>query len=239
MRTIYEPSGRAAEFSGLALNLYTACNLSCKYCFNSKTPWYKPQPCRARLGLLPALEKAASKGPKDKREVLLCFTSDPYPLIPASESITRPALEILGKCGWGVQILSKAGMRATADFDLLKKYGWKYGSSLTCVSEQIRLNWEPNTASFASRVDSLVMANAMNIYTWVSLEPVLDPKETLWIIEHLLFHEYTRPQFWKLGKLNYEKSDIDWKDYLQKARKILDDNGQNYFIKNDLVEAGK
>lgn len=237
MRTIYEPEGRAKEFSELALNLYTSCNLRCAYCFNKKMPWYKDIPCLPRTDLLENLEKEAKKRAGDPREILLCFSCDPYPALPQSKTITRDALLILERNGLKAQILTKAGMRSTQDHDILKRNGWKYGCSLTCVSEETRLEHEPFTAPYNERVEAIGAAKAMGIYTWVSLEPVLDPRQTLWIIRNLLLRTDTRPDFWKLGKLNYEQSDTDWRYYLESARKLLGENGQQYMVKEDLLKA--
>ena len=33
MRVIYKPKGRALEYSPLALNIYTGCQHSCRYCY--------------------------------------------------------------------------------------------------------------------------------------------------------------------------------------------------------------
>jgi DNA repair photolyase len=239
MRTIYEPESRAREFSELALNLYTTCNMGCSYCFNKKMPWYKDIQCRPRTGVLDDLEKRAKQIAGDQREILLCFTCDPYPVLPQSKIITREALLILEHYGLRAQILTKAGMRSTQDSDILKRNWWKYGCSLTCSSEETRLEYEPFTAPFKERLEAMVSMKTQGIYTWVSLEPVLDPVESLWIIKHLLLTARTRPDYWKLGKLNYEQTGTDWKRYLEQARKLLDDNNQQYMVKADLLEAGK
>ncbi len=239
MRTIYEPEGRAREFSELVLNLYTICNLGCEYCFNKKMPWYKDTSCRPRTDLLENLEKEARKRAGDPREILLCFTCDPYPVLPQSKIITRDAMLILESNRLKAQILTKSGMRSTQDSDILKRNGWKYGCSLTCSSEETRLEYEPFTAPFTERLEAMVSMKARGIYTWVSLEPVLDPGQSLWIIKHLLLRADTRPDYWKLGKLNYEQTATDWRGYLDKARKLLDDNDQQYMVKEDLLEAAK
>lgn len=239
MQTIYETTGRAAEFSPLALNLYTSCNMGCVYCFNKKMPWYKPQPCRARLGILEALEAKAAKMKGDSQDILLCITTDPYPVIPKKWNVTREALLILQTYNLKVQILTKAGVRSQEDFEILKHNDWKYGVSLTCASEETRLEFEPYTAPYKERVESMVLAKQMGIQTWVSLEPVLNPHETLWIIEDLLIHNSTRPDFWKLGKWNYDKraAGIDWKKYLGEAWRLLDEVKQKYMVKRDLLKA--
>lgn len=240
MRTIYQPEGRAKEFSDLALNLYNSCNLGCTYCFNRKTPWYKPvETVMPRTDILENLETSAERFRGDPREILLCFLSDPYPAIPQGRSVTREALLILERHGLKAQVLTKAGKRSMADFDVLRRNNWKYGASLTCVSEETRLEFEPHTATYEDRVQALVVAKMMGIQTWVSLEPVLDPEQTLWIIRSLLQRTDTRPDFWKLGKLNYEQSTVDWKAYLREAERLLKAENQQYMVKADLREAAK
>jgi DNA repair photolyase len=240
MRTIYEPEGRAKEFSELALNLYNCCNLGCTYCFNRKTPWYKPQEkCLPRTDILEELDKQAAKMAGDSREILLCFTSDPYPMIPKIRSVTREALLIMEKYHLKAQILTKAGERSVVDFDILVRNNLKYGVSMTCVSEETRLEYEPFTAKYEGRKNALSFAKSMGIQTWVSLEPVLRTEETLWIIQDLLLRKRTQPDVWKLGRWNYdiEANKIDWKMYLADARHLLDEAGQKYMVKQDLLEA--
>lgn len=239
MKTIYVPEGRAHEFSELALNLYTTCNISCSYCFNKKMPWYKEKPCQPRTDVLKALELKAKQMAGDKRDILMCFTCDPYPVLHSSKLITREALLILEAYGLSAQILTKAGKRSTVDADILKRNNWKYGCSMTCSSEETRLEYEPFSAPYLERKEALTTMKTIGIYTWVSLEPVLDPKQTLWIIENLLLRADTTPDFWKLGRWNYdqEANKIDWVDYYNKATAVLDSNNQKYMVKSDLLKS--
>ena len=56
-KAIYEPSGKAAEYSNWACNLYNGCPHSCTYCFNdhnimagsSFTAEFRPQDLTKRL----------------------------------------------------------------------------------------------------------------------------------------------------------------------------------------------
>ncbi len=237
MQTIYEPKGRALEYSPLALNLYTGCTHNCLYCFNKKMPWYdgikfsKPEP---RKGLLAALKKEAAKMVGDKRDILLCFTCDPYP--PIKEDITREVLEIMECYDLKPQILTKAGARATRDFGLLQTNNWKFGTTLTLNNKADLALWEPGAAGYEDRVAAIRYAKSMGIYTWVSLEPVIKPEQTLQIIEDLV----DMVDFWKIGKLNYMpelERGIDWHGFLKKATSIL--KGCKYMVKKDLLEAAK
>ena len=93
MRVIYEPAGKAREYSALALNLYNGCKNGCLYC-------YVPNFCKkdknqfhskveVRQGILKKLVIDCRAGISEK--VLMCFTSDPYP---ENSEITREALKI-------------------------------------------------------------------------------------------------------------------------------------------------
>ena len=83
MSIIYEPSGRAREYSQSAANLYKGCGHGCIYC-------YAPDAIRmdradfyanpsARRNVLRELEKDCVRlEGKETRPILLSFSSDPY-----------------------------------------------------------------------------------------------------------------------------------------------------------------
>ena len=79
-------------------------------------------------------------------------------------------------------------------------------------------------------------AHAKGIFTWVSVEPVVDPEEALQVMRDL--KPYV--DFWKVGKLNHfadiEKS-IDWAKFLRDVRTEL--NHGRYYIKQDLLKFEK
>ena len=84
MAIIYEPKGKAHEYSPLAVNLYKGCAHGCKYCYAPATTktkravFHSPEYIRPRPDILKALKKDAAKLAGDKREILLSFTSDVY-----------------------------------------------------------------------------------------------------------------------------------------------------------------
>lgn len=239
MQTIYEPGARAREYSELALNIYTGCRFGCKYCFNKKMPWYNPavfKRPKARTNIVQETAKAASKMAGDVRRVLLCFSCDPYPGEPL-DLTTREILEVLEKYRMNVQILTKAGMRAVRDFDIIARNGWKFGTSISGSQDAIN-SWERKTACFYDRYLSLEAAKACGISTFVSVEPVIEPEYCLALMSSRGMRDVVDE--WRVGKMNYEpdvEEKIDWRDFLERARKLL--SGERVLFKQDLINAAQ
>jgi len=242
MKPIYEPRGRAREYSPLALNLYTGCEHKCKYCYapaiSRKTIEQAAINVQPRKDILKYLEKqAATLIPTNKR-ILLSFMNDPYSPIEKKEKITMQALEILGKYGHKSTILTKNGKLASRDFDLMKKYDVHYGVTLCWSKDKNRKEWEPKAGTVKERLDSLYLAKSMGIYTWVSLEPVIVTKEALDVIKLLK----DKVNMIKIGKINHNKqieNSIDWKLFLNDSIKILKTGKSKYYIKKDLLKYNK
>ncbi len=234
MAVIYEPKGPAAEYSHLAINLYHGCRFACRYCyapgmaFKKLAEWSaNPQP---KKDILTRIEADAKKMAGDPRSILLCFTSDPYQS-PEAAQLTRETLLILEKYGLTATVLTKAGMGAVQDFDILRRNKWKFGTTLSHCSLMLGQKWEPGGADYMSRTAAVVHAHATGIETWMSVEPVMDANEALFMIE--CFSGYV--DFWKIGKMNHRKLDIDWKKFHNDAVRLLDSLGAKYYIKKELA----
>jgi DNA repair photolyase len=235
MPIIYEPRGKAREYSDLAVNLYTGCSHACRYCYcpailrKTVEAWaFDPQP---RKNVLRELERDAKRMQGDSREILLSFMSDPYHCDDAAR-LTREALLVLEHYGLRVQILTKGGRRSIQDFDILARNHWKYGATIIFQNERLRQQWEPGAAPIAERIEALRAARAMGVFTWVSVEPVVDTAEAIKVIEILR----GEVDLWKIGKLNHDRpreSAIDWRRFLTEVEAALE--GQQYMIKKDLA----
>jgi hypothetical protein len=71
----------------------------------------------------------------------------------------------------------------------------------------------------------------MGIFTWVSVEPVVDPAEAIKVVETLR----GEVDLWKIGKLNHDRereASIDWHRFLMDVEAALE--GHHYLIKKDL-----
>lgn len=238
---IYEPKGRAREYAPLALNLYNGCAHGCTYCYapsacrKTRDDFSKPRP---RVDVIAKLERELARNfsllaPATQTPVLLCFTTDPYQPLAAETNVTRRAIELLHEYGYPVHILTKGGMRAAEDFDLLgSNAGDAFATTLTFLHDADSEQWEPHAALPADRLRAIAAAHSRGITTWVSLEPVIDPEQSLEIIDRT--HHYV--DLFKVGTLNYHElaATIDWHSFARRAVDLLEELGVSYYIKNDL-----
>lgn len=243
MSLVYEPAGRAREYAPLALNLYAGCTHGCRYCYAPAACHKNPVAFHAaatpRADLLAKLERELVRrpnGPDDDGDyppVLLCFTSDPYQPLAAETGLTRGAIELLHAHNYPVHVLTKGGTRAAADFDILgERPGDAFAATLTFTDPDDSAAWEPNAAPPDDRLEALSLAHAAGITTWASLEPVLDPEQTLELIRRT--HRYV--DLFKVGTLNHHEHahTIDWPAFARRAVALLDELGASYYLKQDL-----
>lgn len=236
MKTIYEPRGRAREYSPLALNVYNKCDHNCKYCY---VPIIRKKygldtfsgEVHPRYGILTEVWKEAKKYSFGK-QVLLCFMGDPYCRADVEYKTTRDVLKALLKNQVTVAILTKGGKRCLRDLDLFKQFEVvKVGATLTFVNDTDSLKWEPDATLPKDRIETLKKLKENGIKTWVSFEPVIDVKQTLQLID--MTHEFVDQ--YKVGKMNHYKSQIDWRDFGIKAIQKLNSYGKKFYVKKDLA----
>lgn len=256
MTIIYATAGRAQEYCSLAVNLYKGCGHGCKYCYAplatrvDREKFYKePAP---RQGVIESLAKQVSKRAKanvgqytigddagatvgindSSGPVLLCFTCDPYQPINEVHGLAGKAIKILKAGNINIEILTKGGARAEADYNLLAP-GDKVGATLTFIHNDDSLEWEPGAALPGERFRMLQAAKARGLQTWASLEPVIDPGQTLEIIKATCGYV----DLYKVGTMNHHPhaKTIDWSKFASDVVSTLKKHDCNYYIKKDLA----
>lgn len=242
MSIIYEPQGRAREYSPLAANLYSGCSHGCVYCYGPKILRMDSHDYSLaeapRVDAIQLFRKDAERLAGDGRQVLLSFIGDPYCLAEREHRLTHQALEICLEYHIPVAILTKGGERCLQDLDLFRCFGnhIKIGASLTFSDEAHSRDWEPGAAKPESRLIALEKLHWNHIPTWASMEPVILPDESLELIRVSIdfVDEY------RLGKLNHiaaEDNGKDWIGYLSRALAILRPAKKKIYVKTDLRAA--
>jgi DNA repair photolyase len=239
MPIIYEPRGKAREYSALAANLYKGCAHACSYCFapaatfTDRSKFSDASYIRERPGALAQLAKDAEKLAGSRELILMSFTSDVYQPAEKELKLTRQALQIMERHNLRPQILTKAGLWAIKrDVDLLAKANGVWAATLTTDDPAESLAWEPGAALPADRIAALKFAKAAGLETWVSFEPVINPDAVLRLVDQT--HDFV--DLYKVGKLNYHPhtKTIDWGQFLDRAEAKLDEHGAARYIKIDL-----
>lgn len=234
MAMIYEPRGRAREYSPLALNIYNRCDHNCRYCYVPLTRRGRgngPDEVRPRQYILETLRREARRYSFGS-QVLLCFSGDPYCIADENYRTTREVLKILLENNVTVAILTKGGERCLRDLDLFYEFkSIKVGATLTFIQEKDSRYWERNASLPKERIGVLERLQENGIKTWVSFEPVIDPEQTLSIIDRT----YKFIDQYKVGKLNHYPSKTDWKDFGLRVIDKLNKYGKEFYIKSDLA----
>jgi len=233
---IYAPSGQAGEYSPLATNPYRGCGHKCAYCYVPNVLRMSRQEFDSgavpRPNFLAKLEADARKYHSlgITEQVMLSFTTDPYH--PGDITLTRRTLEVLIAYGLGICTLTKGGVRALRNIDLFRPGRDAFASTLTSLTPEFSLKWERDAALPMERMDVLREFHDAGIFTWVSLEPVLDTEATLEIIRRT----HTFVDLYKVGRVNYVglTKTTDWRKFTADVLKVLAETGSKHYIKKDL-----
>ena len=235
---IYEPAGKAREYSPLALNYFKGCDHGCKYCYvpkflgcYNKGYNHKVVSCNQDFT---ELKRSAKKMQGCNKHILLSFTSDPYCNYETTE--TEHVLEILNYYKHKVAILTKDTKKAFKDIEIIKKFGdrIKIGSTLTFDNKEDSKAWEPGAPTSKRRLEGLEQFAEQGVMTWASFEPVIDITQSLNLLKQCA--KYVNHV--KIGKLNNFKNlekNINYHSFLYEAVKICRENNLPFYIKKDLA----
>ena len=230
MKPIYRPKGKAAEYAEYALNIYTGCSNGCEYCYapavlrkNKDDFRFEVEP---RAGIVEATKKQLASGVYKGKTIHLCFTCDPYPF-GKDTTATTEIIRAIKDAGAHVQILTKRpsiACEAGGDLCLLDE-GDMFGVTITGASRKVE--WYSD--DLAAILSALKIAHSKGIGTWISFEPVYNPGLVLLAIKKLDFVD-----LFKIGKLNYHPSDINWALFGRAAEAACRKYRRNYLIKESL-----
>lgn len=237
---IYEPKGKAREYSPLALNYYKGCNHNCLYCYvpnlmcRFNSDYIHSEVIEPSEKQFKEFELSAKKMIGCNKQVLLSFTGDPY--CTNNSQTTRRVLEILNFYNHKVSILTKGGLRALRDLSVFKKFGERItiGATLTFDNNKDSIKWESGASQPLDRINMLKVLHDNNIKTWASFEPVIMPEQSLNLLGMVDFVDFV-----KIGKINnYKGIDkaIDWKKFIINAVEICKNKDIDFYIKDDLYK---
>jgi DNA repair photolyase len=231
---IYIPPWNS-DFAERGMDLYRSCPHKCTYCYvhdwdrRKRWPTYKE-------GVLDQQLRDMAIEPNAPIRVHLCHFCDPYGG-PNNSAETRRVLETFKRYWNPFQILTKAGTKATRDFDLYFE-GCRFGCTLTFDNDVDSLKWEPGAALPRDRIEALKQAHDQGINTWAVLEPVIVPSQSINLIEQT--HEFV--DYYWVGKLNHNpdlEKNVNWAEFLGEAKALLKSRDKDFGVKWQLDRAAK
>lgn len=159
------------------MNLYKGCNHGCIYC-DSRSNCYQVEHfdiVRGKEDELRILEQELKKKRK-KGTVGIGAMSDTYNPYEKEQCITRDALLLLEKYGFGVGIDTKSDL-ILRDIDIIERINKKYPSiikvTITCADDELARILEPNASSSSERFNILQEFHEHGVYAGILLMPLL------------------------------------------------------------------
>ena len=234
------------EYADFCINHIEGCAHGCRfpcYAFNmakrfgrvkTYTDWCKPKLVKNALELL---DKEIPKYKKQIKFVHLCFMTDPF--MYKYPEVSEMSLKIINK-------LNLAGIKCTIltkgiypkELINTKKYSKdnEYGITLVSLDNNFKKVFEPFSASYRGRINSLKRLHEAGLKTWVSMEPYPSPSLIKQNLREIL-KEISFVDNIIFGKLNYNVKNKTWenKDFYDNCAKIVEklckDRGIKYHIK--------
>ena len=217
-KALYQPSGKAAEYSPWAANFYTGCSNDCEYCYCKRGVlshvWdTKPNLKKCFRDEDHALNIFTSELSRNleavrKTGVLFSFTTDP--MLPETRDLTMRAAETALEMDVPVQILTKrADWFYETDFVTYVETSeiWKnnkhrvaFGFTLTGFDEM-----EPFADLNGDRVVVLIRLKYLGFRTFASIEPVVTPSRSMEVIDSILGF----CDLFKVGLMSGKKTDYN------------------------------
>ncbi|MFH1209613.1 MAG: radical SAM protein [archaeon] len=236
------------EYADFCINHVEGCAHGCRfpcYAFNmakrfgrvkTYSEWCNPKLVKNALKLL---DKEIPKYKNQINFVHLCFMTDPF--MYSYPEISEMSLKIINK-------LNRSGIKCTVltkgiypkELTDTKKYSKnnEYGITLVSLDNNFKKNYEPFSASYKGRINSLRKLHDAGLKTWISMEPYPSPnlveQNLLKILKEISFVDNII-----FGKLNYNvkssKSVEDNEGFYDNCAKIVEkfckDRGIKYHIK--------
>ena len=207
------------EYGDYTVNYIQGCSHGCNYpCYafamakrfgtvKTYEDWINPCIVSNTIELL---KIELPKYKKDIKNVQLCFTTDPFMYgYNDIKKLSIDVINLINKYNIPCHILTK-GVLPKELLNTSKNN--MFGITLVSLSEEFRQKYEPGSATYSDRINSLKKLHDAGFKTWVSIEPYPTPN----IIEQDMMEILNKVSFVDkviFGRLHYNKKVSQYKDY--------------------------
>ena len=225
-KLIYQPKGKAREYSPWACNLYNGCTNNCSYCYNKKGVGSKllgkedvtlkngfKDIEEAHLTFVKELDKYKDNILADGKGLFFNFVSDPF--LEETWVLNYWCAQYALRRGVPCVFLSKKRPNdGFINFFAAVKDLVKVGFTLTGMDEL-----EPKADTNSERIEAILDLEKRGVHTWASIEPIINVDKSL----DVLFRAYNAGcREFKIGVLSgkkeYTPRDIlDFKNHVEEC----------------------
>ncbi|HNT54913.1 MAG TPA: radical SAM protein [Anaerolineaceae bacterium] len=159
------------------LNLYRGCQHQCIYC-DSRSECYQIEDFNhevlVKANALELLDQELHRK-RVKGTIGTGSMNDPYMPLEAERQLTRGALALIARHGFGVHVLTKSTL-VRRDLDLLQDVSQVYAAvtlTITTADDALSRQLEPGAPPSSERFQAIRELAGRGLYTGVSLMPVL------------------------------------------------------------------
>lgn len=248
-KAIYNPSGKAGEYSKWACNFYVGCSNDCTYCYLKKGIGAKTlggseptlKKCfKNESHALEVFAKELDANHKELKKHGLFFSFSTDPMLPETIGLTQKAIrlclltdvpvKVLTKCAeWVYPMLQEIKLNDTLwNLYLLDggnyKQNFAIGFTLTGHDEL-----EPNASPTQDRIDAMRRLHKEGFKTFASIEPIIDFQSAKKMISQTLGF----CDLYKIGLMSGKKYDVggvqafvEWLNELEKPKIYLKESLQ-------------
>ena len=195
-KAIYSPKGKAGEYAAYACNFYVGCSNDCQYCYCKRgvlghamgAPVATLKKCfKDEADAFEVFRKEVKANLEALREHGLFFTFSSDPMLENTRKLTINAVGHAVSFGIPCKILTKR-----ADFIDYLPGEWiinewyrtriAFGFTLTGMDEL-----EPGANTNEERVKAMRTINGLGFHTFASIEPVINPHQSIKMIIEALY----------------------------------------------------
>lgn len=191
-KAIYQPKGKAAEYSKWACNFYVGCSNGCTYCYCKKgllaTHMGHDKPIlkkcfKDETHALEIFKKELLLNKEDLQRQGLLFSFITDPMLWETKGLTFGAVRICQFHNIPVQILTKRASMAFsgAIFRAFDRDRIAIGFTLTGHDAL-----EPGASSNEERIQAMKSLHEAGYKTWASIEPIIDFESSFEMIQETL-----------------------------------------------------
>lgn len=179
-KVIYNPSGKAGEYSYWAANFYNGCSARCEYCYNRKGVVAKVlggdvPTLKKSLGIekiaLDIFRKELYQNLNELRKHGLFFNFVSDPCLPETFELNKDAWDLCYETIVPIKVLTKQAwwVKDFLSEPYLHPEAFAFGFTLTGHDEL-----EPGAATNIERIEAMKNLHDAGFKTWASIEPIID-----------------------------------------------------------------